>query len=101
MGHLDPALTAQLITAAIGLLTGLGTLAVALAGYFRSKANSAKLDENTALTRDVKVSTDGKMDQMLSVVHGAAFAAGQKDQVDKQTVIQAAVDAAETKEQKP
>jgi hypothetical protein len=102
MGHLDPALLTVLITAGAGLLTGLAQLSVALAGYFRSKSERAsiisKLDDNTAITKNVQLATDGKMDQMLSLTKAASFAAGQKDQVDKQTDISAAVNAAATKE---
>jgi hypothetical protein len=105
MGHIDPALMTVLITAGAGLITGLAQLCVALAGYYRSKSEraaiTAKLDENTAITKDVKISTDGKMDQMLGLAKTAAFAAGQKDQVDRQTDITAAVDAASLKTPQP
>lgn len=101
MGKLDPALLTILITAGAGLLTALAQLAVALAGYFRSKANAAiltgntaKLDENTAITKATAISTDGIVTKLIGVTKDASFAEGQKSEVDKQASIQSAVDAA-------
>jgi hypothetical protein len=98
MGHIDPALLTILITAGAGLLTALAQLCVALAGYFRSKSEraalSAKLDENTAVTKATQISTDGLVTKLVGTATAAAYAKGQKDQVDKQTDINTAVTAA-------
>jgi hypothetical protein len=64
MGHIDPALLTQLITAAVALLTGLSTLAVALAGYFKSRSNAVKLDENTKMTTEIHAVTNGPLAAM-------------------------------------
>jgi len=50
--HLDPSLMTILITAGAALLTALAQLAVALAGYLKSKSNAAALAENTILTKE-------------------------------------------------
>lgn len=78
MKGIDPALLTQLVTAIIAVLTGLGTLCVALASYFKSKANSAKLDasaqkldENTKLTQaavDNHADTITKLDSLATKV---------------------------------
>jgi hypothetical protein len=94
VGHIDPALLTQLITAAIALLTALGTLFVALAGYLKSKSNSDKLDHNTRITEETSKATDGIVSQLVASTKQSSFAAGQKDQADRQTDIQTAVDAA-------
>jgi hypothetical protein len=87
MGHVDPAVITQLLIA-------LATLATALAGYFKSRSNSSKLDVNTAITKATQTSTDGIVTKLVGVASDAAYAAGQKDQVDKQADIKTAVDAA-------
>jgi hypothetical protein len=90
VGHIDPALLTQLITAGIAVLTGLGTLFVALAGYFKSKSNSDKLDHNTAVTEQTSKATDGIVSQLVASTKTASFAEGVKQQVDKQTAVDAA-----------
>jgi hypothetical protein len=111
MSHLDPALLTQLITAIIGALGALGALFVALAGYFKSKSNAssiaatnAKVDDNTKLTAATSARVEqntkaqeatheainSKMDALLKVTRDSSFAAGQKDQADKQTAANAA-----------
>jgi hypothetical protein len=94
MSTIDPVLLSQLVTAGIGLITAFATLCVAIAGYLKSKSNSAKLDVNTAITQATHESTNGKMAELVAVVKQSAFAAGQKDQVDREANRQPAVDAA-------
>lgn len=57
----------------------------------------AKIDANTIITKATQASTDGIVAKLVGASSDAAYAAGKKDQVDKQADIQAAVDAA-TKE---
>jgi hypothetical protein len=91
MSHIDPATWTQLIVA-------VSTLFVAIAGWLKSQSNSRKIDANTNLTQSTHDATNGKMEQLIGVVKVAAFAAGVKEQVDKQADITAAVDASKVKE---
>ena len=105
MGHLDPALTTILWTAGAALLTALAQLAVALAGYIKSKANSVslakandKLDVNTTLTADIHKVTNGPLSAMSQNVTALATQADANAAEARSTAlaakVQAAVDAA-------
>lgn len=72
--HIDPALMTVIITAGAGLLTGLAQLCVALAAYFKSKANSAALAENTALTKETHEATNSTITKLVEVVGEKAAA---------------------------
>jgi hypothetical protein len=65
--YMDP----QIISAIAGAIGSLGALLAALAAYFRSRANSAKLDENTRLTQtnaDNHADTMAKLDTLATKV---------------------------------
>lgn len=59
----------------IQCLIGVPTLIYAVTSYLKSRTNGQKLDENTNLTRDVHVATNGKMDMMIQAVQAATAAA--------------------------
>jgi autotransporter translocation and assembly factor TamB len=59
------------------LITSAATLIGVIVGGVVSLRNSTKIDE-------VHKSTNGKMDQLVTEVRAASFAAGQKDEKDKQ-----------------
>jgi uncharacterized iron-regulated protein len=94
MSHLDPTVLTQLITAGIALITAVATLIVAIANRISTKANASKIDENTKITRQTASATDGIVTQLVASTKTASFAEGVKDQVDRQTDIQTAVNAA-------
>jgi malate synthase len=100
--------TALTWLAGTGLLAIFAQLVISLMNYFRAKLDAAtaalgrqkisdKVDENTALTKQTQIQTDGLQEKLVRVEKAASFAAGKQDQVDRQTDIDAAVDASKTK----
>jgi hypothetical protein len=106
MSNIDPTLITLLV--GTGLLASVSQLILAFAAFIRQKANkvelsakidvaSAKVDDNTVITKATQASTDGIVAKLVGASSDAAFKAGQKDQVDRQAEIQNAVDAAKEK----
>lgn len=61
MDGITPAQWAQFMTTLILLMA-------ALANYLKSRTNGQKLDENTALTREVHTATNGKLSTLVDAV---------------------------------
>ena len=75
----NPVLLSNFITGIVGALGGLATLAVAVATYLRSKANGAKLDHNTELTKQTSTKIDDtatKLDQNTALTQQIAQSTG-------------------------
>ncbi len=60
------------------VITALATLTASVGAFLVSLRNSRKIEE-------VHKSTNGKMDQLVTEVRAASFAAGKKDQKDNPT----------------
>jgi hypothetical protein len=69
-------------------------IATQISGLIVSIRNGTKLDTSNALGQKTHDMVDGQTKALIKVTGDASFAAGQKDQVDRQTTIQTAVDAA-------
>lgn len=61
MDSVTPAQWAQLIAA-------ITTLIVAITNYLKSRTNGQKLDENTAITKEVHSATNGKLQTLVDAV---------------------------------
>jgi hypothetical protein len=57
------------------LILAVATLLVAVAGWLKSQTNGKKLDDNTSMTKDIHIATNGKMTELVSAVQNAATAA--------------------------
>lgn len=91
----------QVVTALTALIAAFGSVIAAILSYYNGKkadTNSKKLDENTAITKEVHTATNGKLGEMVEAVKQVAANA----QVDSAAARQAVVDTqAVIRETKP
>jgi len=91
MNTWTPAEWTTFFVAAGGFIT---LIATQITGVVVSIRNGQKADANNTLTQKTHDMVDGQTKTLIQVTGDAKFAAGQKDQVDKQAEIKTAVDAA-------
>lgn len=91
MNTWTPAEWTTFFVAAGGFVT---LIAAQVTGVIVSIRNGQKADANNVLTQKTHDAVNGQTDALLKVTGDARFAAGQKDEADKQADIQTAVNAA-------
>jgi Na+-transporting NADH:ubiquinone oxidoreductase subunit NqrC len=81
--HLDPGTQTQLVLAVIGVLTSMATLLAAAATFLKSKLNGQKLDDNTNMTKEIHIATNGRLQTLVDAMIQAATNAKTAEQAAK------------------